>query len=100
EGDQLVAFDSAAGVHKYYDKALALGVEIRISGDMQPPVISRRVRRVADFHLLGHRALAKSDHLEFLRLLLRRSFFLSAFGIEDEVTGFLSLRCRVNHQLA
>ena len=32
--------------------------------------------------------------------MFRWSFFLFAFYIEDEVAGFLRLRCRVNHQLA
>ena len=67
---------------------------------MQPPVVGSSVRRVADFHLLGHRALAECNDLEFLGLVFRWSFIFFAFYIEDEVRGFLSLRCRVNHQLA
>src|SRR5689334_9329527 len=67
DSQELVTLYPPPGVEHQNGEALAFRVEIRPSGDMQPPILDRLLWRVAQEHLLRHRALAECRHLEFLR---------------------------------
>jgi len=52
DADQIMAFDTAAGIQKENNEAFTLGVEIRMRGDMQPPIVGHSLRRIAQFQTL------------------------------------------------
>lgn len=94
-----MAPDASPGVEVHDDEAFALGVEIRVRGDVRPPVIRRPLRGVAELHLEGSRAFPQGNDLELLGLAGCCTLFL-VVNIEDEVTGLLRLGGSLDHQLA
>jgi hypothetical protein len=62
-----MAFDPPVGCKEQYHQALSFRAEVRFGRHVEPPVLGRLFRRVAEEHFLRCRALPERRHLEFLR---------------------------------
>src|ERR1035437_24162 len=68
EGNNLMRFDSAAGVEKQHRKAFAFGVEIGGARDVQTPGGGGFLRGVAQLQTLRRWAFLEGDNLILIRL--------------------------------
>ena len=66
DGDKLVAFDSAADIQKQNCQTFTFGVEMRMRGDVQFPILGGLVGRVALLQGVRRGALAQWHDLVFV----------------------------------
>src|ERR1043165_403511 len=59
--EKLMSTHSVPGVQDENNKALAIRIEIRIGGHMEPPVVSRFGRTVENLHFFRKRTLPKGN---------------------------------------
>jgi hypothetical protein len=81
DADKVMAFDTAAGIEHQRNETFTLWGEIRVRGDVQPPIIGGFLRGVAQLQTLRRPTFPQRRHLVLV-------------GLRGECEGFHNLEAR------
>jgi hypothetical protein len=68
DADQIMAFNTAAGIEHEHNKTFTFDGKIRMRGNMQPPIIGDFLRCIAQLQTLRRWTFPQRSHLKLVRL--------------------------------